>query len=530
MRQSRIPRINECWLFLFLLCLLVGPRQSLQAQIPSGLLFNSDSGVLAHYDPPITMDQINRILNQMKGTQVSVFLPCVNFGDDTFVYETKAAEQYDGCYVKTFEDTKWGKFCKKWAENIQALRNAGHDPLRIWEKRCHELGLQFWPTLRMNEIHEDSDACAPLRSQWKIANPQLLLGNEAGSLYYSDRDTFTWAMDYAQPQVRARRLTVIEEICTNYDVDGLELDFLRHPLYFKKGQEQEGIKHMNDFIRQVREKIVAIGKQKGKTILLHVKVPERLSICECIGLDVGTWIQKGWVDCITPMAAGYLDTTANIQEFVDAAKGTSCRIFGGLERSISYYEKRATVEMLRAAAMGYYYQGASNIYLFNYDCHSEKGGFPFTEYALSILKELGDPVIIARKNKHYFITRDMQSHTPAEGGQYPLPVEFNDKNPQQEFELIVGDDLVSAKKDGALKSIIFIVTLKNFNPEIHTAEICCNNQILTDLYYVKNQFVFSFPPIIQGKNRFAVRLLPLDEKKVKPFRVEGIELLIQYKP
>ena len=217
--------------------------------IPEGLLFNSDSGVLARYDPPITVDQTSMIVDQMKNTQVSVFLPCVNFGDDTFVYETRVAEQYDGRYVKTFEDTKWGKFCKKWAENIQALRNAGHDPLRIWETRCHEQGLQFWPTFRMNEIHEDSDACAPLRSQWKIANPQLLMGNEAGGLYYSDRDTFTWAMDYAQPQVRERRLAVIEEICTNYDVDGFELDFLRH--------------HVGPARLQILEPVLTVGVCRG---------------------------------------------------------------------------------------------------------------------------------------------------------------------------------------------------------------------------------------------------------------------------
>jgi len=39
--------------------------------------------------------------------------------------------------------------------NLEALRKAGLDPIEIIQRRSRELGIRFWMTMRMNEIHED---------------------------------------------------------------------------------------------------------------------------------------------------------------------------------------------------------------------------------------------------------------------------------------------------------------------------------------------------------------------------------------
>ena len=164
----------------------------------------------------------------------------------------------------------------------------------------------------MNDMHEDSYKCALMRSRWKINNQHLLIGKDWPDRYGSnDKDAFSWMMDYAQREVRDHRLAIIEEICTNYDVDGFEMDFLRHPYYFKKGQEQRGMGLMNDFIQKVRTRLNEIGCKKGRKIMLHVRVPETLEMCTEIGLDVRSWIKQGWVDMVTPMSPGYLDTGAD---------------------------------------------------------------------------------------------------------------------------------------------------------------------------------------------------------------------------
>ena len=68
------------------------------------------------------------------------------------------------------------------------------------------------------------------------------------------------------------------------------------------------------------------------------------------------------------MDNAYLDMGAEIAAFRKLAEGTSCRIGGGLERFSKLYGYAGN-DMLYAAASSFWHQGASCIYLFNYDCH-----------------------------------------------------------------------------------------------------------------------------------------------------------------
>jgi len=145
-------------------------------------------------------------------------------------------------------------------------------------------------------------------------------------------------MDYAESEVRKRKLDIITEICTRYDVDGFEMDFLRSVYYFRHRKEAEGAKLMNVFVQQVRERLDEIGEKKGKRLRLLVRVPPRPAECERIGLDVPTWIKKGWIDMVIAMAPGYLDMGADIASFVKLTKGTDYLVVGGLEYYVRGYE------------------------------------------------------------------------------------------------------------------------------------------------------------------------------------------------
>ena len=138
-------------------------------------------------------------------------------------------------------------------------------------------------------------------------------------------------MDYAHAEVRKRKLDIITEICTRYDVDGFEMDFLRSVYYFHRGKEAAGSKLMNVFVQQVRERLDEIGEKKGKRLRLLVRVPPQLAECKQVGLDVPTWIKQGWIDMVIAMAPGYLDMDADIASFTKLTKGTDCLVAGGLE-------------------------------------------------------------------------------------------------------------------------------------------------------------------------------------------------------
>ena len=40
-------------------------------------------------------------------------------------------------------------------------------------------------------------------------------------------------MNYEVPEVREKVLRILTDVAARYDVDGLELDFFRHPVYFQ---------------------------------------------------------------------------------------------------------------------------------------------------------------------------------------------------------------------------------------------------------------------------------------------------------
>jgi len=60
--------------------------------------------------------------------------------------------------------------------------------------------------------------------------------------------------------------------------------------------------------------------------------------------------------------------------------------------------------MLRAGAASFWKQGASSIYLFNYDCHDP---FPIRGEKRQAIQEIGNPVKLIGKDKHYLITVDI---------------------------------------------------------------------------------------------------------------------------
>jgi len=106
------------------------------------ILFNSDGGsaVLYYFEPPITPEQLCRVVDELEDTQVDVFMPCINFGADNFLYRTKVGRIYDGRDVEAFENDDF----RKWAHNVRSLLEGGQDPLDIWARRTRELGMRLW--------------------------------------------------------------------------------------------------------------------------------------------------------------------------------------------------------------------------------------------------------------------------------------------------------------------------------------------------------------------------------------------------
>jgi len=125
----------------------------------------------------------------------------------------------------------------------------------------------------MNDIHKDWVHLWPsLRSHWELARPHIHIGKDFPDRYnLSAKKPYTYAWDYTHQEVRDRKLAIIEELCTHYDVDGFDMDFQRHPFYItsKKGHERADMPIMTQFVRDVRALLDWIGKQKGRRLVLN---------------------------------------------------------------------------------------------------------------------------------------------------------------------------------------------------------------------------------------------------------------------
>ena len=140
-------------------------------------------------------------------------------------------------------------------------------------------GMDIFASLRMNDIHDAW--AAQLTYPLKVQRPDLLIGEQhwpdgyphllegeasqarGGYPESAVLRAFWSALDYAEPEVRQHRLEFIEELCRSYDFDGLELDYFRHPLFFKFGEEEANLDTMTEFVRQVRQLLNQIGRERG---------------------------------------------------------------------------------------------------------------------------------------------------------------------------------------------------------------------------------------------------------------------------
>jgi hypothetical protein len=515
---------------------------------PGGLrlLLNSDGGdaALMAFEPPITPRQLCRAVNEIEGSQVGVFIQCIQWSDEQMLYPTQVTE----VYAKPISEDHKRDFEKypgirRWARNVDAMLEAGEDPLEIWSRRSREAGMQFWPSLRMNDIHKDwSERWPSFRSQWERSNPQVRLGSAVPDRYRHQANRspqpshgYSWAMDYALEEVRDRKLAIIEEVCTNYDVDGFEMDFLSNPYYFKKGEEARGMPLMNDFVRRVRVRLDKIGETKGRKLTLLARVLPSLELNEKIGLDVAAWIREGWVDMIAPATRGYLDVSADLTPFVELARGTGVEISGGLSdlyvRDYTGQKSgRASIEMLRGAAAAAWQAGVTSLHLFNYDCHATGKGKPgvlFSPDEIQALKEIGDPSVIARKDKHYYVTREMGGLTPEAGGEMQLPTEMV-RGDTRELRFLVGDDVTAAREDGVLESTSLLVSLEGYDRWDDDLRVRLNGRGLRGRPEGDSLRFDNVTPK-QGKNLLALILRNRPASRQAPIRVQGVELFIDYR-
>ncbi len=307
---------------------------------------------------------------------------------------------------------------KKYREgigNMLAVHKQGIDyPARVIE-RCRHDGISPWISLRMNDCHYNDNPNHPFHGGFWRKNPQLCRKNSPG--YFAN------CLDYAHREVRDFYRSLIVETLDRYDVDGLELDFMRECYLFSAGEESQGAKILTEWLRGIRKLVDDAAAKHGHLIRLGVRVPSRPEVAAALGLDAVAWVNEGLIDLlvVTPRWAS-IEYDMPIQEWRKLLAGSKATLAGGLEVLYRPCPDGPAVacspELAKGAAASVLTRGADAVYLFNYFQDGHPGWTP--PVYRETLKSMTSLDSLLMQDRTVAVTfRDITA--PGETYQPPLP-------------------------------------------------------------------------------------------------------------
>jgi hypothetical protein len=174
------------------------------------------------------------------------------------------------------------------------------------------------------------------------------------------------------------------------------LDFLRHPLYFKrhamgKAVGQEELDKMTSLLARIREMADREGLKRGRPILIAVRVPDSVDYCRAIGFDIVRWMADDLIDLL--VVSGYFrlnpwETTVALGHKYDVPV-YPCLSETRL-RDKEAKKVRASLACYRARAANVWNAGADGVYMFN-----------FFNPNSSLWREIGEPATIKGLERVY---------------------------------------------------------------------------------------------------------------------------------
>jgi hypothetical protein len=354
-------------------------------------------------------DDIHRCILAYRDTDVAILEWCVTSGSRVN-YPSKASEII-GEGMTSFPR----RGDQLASEMLQRLAGQGVDTLAVVCAAAHEAGVKCYASMRMNGDYPGSwmgeGIPQMFNSNFWRRHPALRIRGPHGE----DRTH----LSYAFPEVREFKLSILREAAAR-DIDGINLDYLRHPDFF--GYEEPMVKAFRDaygedprelpaddprwialrceimtgFVRSVRALLDEAGRAKGRRLGLSARVDWRQH--KQWGCDIERWMKEGLVDYVVLAQHSLGGYEFDLAPFVTMARGTGCAVLFGEEATTSGHD--LTPEEDRAIAEGtmkppqrghlqlrdycdrarrWYAQGADGVHVFN-DQHN-----------LPVLRVLGHP-------------------------------------------------------------------------------------------------------------------------------------------
>jgi len=464
------------------------------------------------HEPPMRLANAGSPVDEVAGTGVDTFVYGVA-RDDGLFYPSRVGRRFGADGGGRFE---MSAYWRAW-HNMQSLMDRGLDPLRVLVDRAHDRGLDFIASLRMGGY-------PGLPAEMSVP------GGGRGM---------------ALEEVRDFQYHLLEELVTEYPVEGIELDFAAAPmgtaLWFPPEEAPQLAPVMTDFVRRVAE---CARQRPGDAGLVGARVYPTRELNERTGLEVERWLEDGLVDYVIPLVYGdmALDSAMPVDWLIRAAHAAEVSVYAMLNPySQDGSQPRTglvhpTPAMFRAAAANYWRADVDGLCTWFMS-------WPLGETERAVLGQLADPDLVREGNKHYFVRRG-----PVEAREidYPalLPIAIDpDTDLGRRFDIpfTVADDM-EGLEDG--ESGAAIVELRLGIRDLTTAdrlEILLNGQPLAG-GTMRRQILDPIAPyegqrlhielrgqlLEVGQNHLEVALLERPLGLVSSLHIEALEILVQY--
>ena len=527
---------------------------------PHRLILCNDGGTLAGptLEAPIGAEGLTALtIDPLRGTGVDTFY--WQLGTDPYCgyFNSRLSDIYSH---RTEVGYRWGDDRSRFPsagtwriyENTQALIEEGTDPPEVVIESGHRAGLSVFLSMRVNDMHDGrlgSDLDHPFLSPMKRKHKDWLLGLSRTPWEGSPHYGFSrFAYNFAIPEVRDYKISMAREAINNYDLDGLDWDFVRAPRLFPKDTGPENAHLITEMLRVLRGCLDEKSKQVGRPLELSVRVPPTFKLTLAFGLDVRTWIEEGLIDVLIAGVVMLDMRRLPMEEFVEAAASSGVKV---IAQNPGYYNNGrpnsakliwggpsyCSPEMCRASALASWRVGVDGLYLWNDHL------ITFTQdpgYARTSWYEIADPETLERKDKHYLLD-DRRVKAGMDGEQEnltapcgPIPAELSVAGDRAEFDLDVADDLETARGEGALFTALLRVMI------IHLTgrdELTCHlNGHALDRESASCRLIYNDcwlewevgSILCQGRNELLVEVRKRNPAVEPSLSVESVEVLLRY--
>ncbi len=292
---------------------------------------------------------LNAYVDSYVGSQVKALFLNINYQRACF--DSKVMESYWNLPDPEKEISGWPRmFWETKKKNV--------DPFAVCIARCRADRLSPWISVRMND-HHYFDIPSRINRLW-LDHPELRTRPPHG------------LFNYGKQEVRDYYKAFIQEVLDTYDVDGIELDWMRTQTLFPDDKVADGIPLISQFMREVRALAEAKARERRHPIRIAVRVPVTPEIGLRYGLDAVAWAKEGLTDMV--VLSNWFTPTNNdvpVERWKQAIGPSGCLIVPGADAALCLAQNKTlkqmngTVETMRGWAASAFSRGADAVYIFN---------------------------------------------------------------------------------------------------------------------------------------------------------------------